>query len=119
VQQALQPSLTAGAPSARSPRSASTAGGRLASGAVRLARLVSAAVAALLLLAIAIYRALLSPVLAQIAGGGCRFEPTCSVYAAESIRRAGPWRGGRRALARLLRCHPFHPGGFDPPVSSG
>lgn len=44
----------------------------------------------------------------------CRFEPSCSVYAAESIRRYGALRGGWRALRRISRCHPWNPGGLDP-----
>ncbi len=44
----------------------------------------------------------------------CRFYPTCADYAAEALRRHGLVRGGPMAAARLLRCHPLHPGGFDP-----
>lgn len=44
----------------------------------------------------------------------CRFEPTCSVYAYQAIERHGIWRGVGLAAGRLLRCHPFRPGGFDP-----
>ncbi|MEM1023919.1 MAG: membrane protein insertion efficiency factor YidD [Myxococcota bacterium] len=60
------------------------------------------------------YRRLLSPVL-QGLGASCRFHPSCSVYAMAVIERHGAWRGTRLALARLARCHPGHPGGFDPP----
>ena len=44
----------------------------------------------------------------------CRFSPTCSEYAAQAILRHGPARGLGMALWRLCRCHPFHPGGYDP-----
>ena len=44
----------------------------------------------------------------------CRFSPTCSEYAAQAILRHGPVRGLGMALWRLCRCHPFHPGGYDP-----
>ena len=63
-----------------------------------------------LLVAIDAYRALLAP----LVGGYCRFTPSCSLYAAEAIQRHGARRGSALALKRLLRCHPFHPGGFDP-----
>jgi putative membrane protein insertion efficiency factor len=62
------------------------------------------------LLAVEAYRVTLSPLL----GGYCRFFPSCSVYASEAIRRHGLKKGCGLALKRLLRCHPFHPGGFDP-----
>lgn len=44
----------------------------------------------------------------------CRYTPTCSAYAIEALQRHGPVRGGWLALKRLLRCHPFREGGFDP-----
>jgi len=44
----------------------------------------------------------------------CRFYPTCSQYALEAIGKYGVWRGGYLTLRRLLKCHPFHPGGYDP-----
>ena len=44
----------------------------------------------------------------------CRFEPTCSVYAREAIARHGLARGAALSVGRLVRCHPFHRGGFDP-----
>lgn len=43
----------------------------------------------------------------------CRFYPTCSHYGLEAIERFGPIKGGYLTLKRLLKCHPFHPGGFD------
>ena len=48
-------------------------------------------------------------------GGGCRFYPSCSNYALEAIHLHGALRGGWLTLLRLSKCHPFHPGGFDPP----
>lgn len=65
---------------------------------------------------LAVYRAVLSPVLHAVTGraGACRFQPTCSEYAQIALAQHGPWRGGWLAIRRLLRCHPLHPGGFDP-----
>lgn len=46
--------------------------------------------------------------------GVCRYNPTCSTYAIEAIRLHGPVRGSSLAARRILRCHPWHPGGDDP-----
>lgn len=59
---------------------------------------------------IATYRRWISPLL----GPRCRFVPSCSAYAHEAIRRYGLWRGGWMSARRLARCHPWHPGGYDP-----
>ncbi|MEE4381475.1 MAG: membrane protein insertion efficiency factor YidD [Pseudomonadales bacterium] len=65
---------------------------------------------AVLLFLLRVYRRWLSPLL----GPHCRFHPTCSAYAVEAIERHGALRGSALALRRVLRCHPLHPGGFDP-----
>jgi putative membrane protein insertion efficiency factor len=56
------------------------------------------------------YKAAVSPLLPP----SCRFVPTCSEYAMEAVEKYGALRGGWMGVRRLLRCHPFHPGGFDP-----
>jgi hypothetical protein len=60
---------------------------------------------------IQLYRAVLSPLLGNV----CRFEPSCSRYAAACIEGHGVLRGGLLSIVRLCKCHPFHPGGYDPP----
>jgi putative membrane protein insertion efficiency factor len=66
--------------------------------------------ARLLMLPITGYRRLVSPVL----GPRCRFAPSCSEYALEAIAEHGALRGLWLAAARIARCHPFNPGGYDP-----
>jgi uncharacterized protein len=63
-----------------------------------------------------LYKYALSPVLHSLGGvtGACRFQPTCSEYAAIAVSEYGIMRGGWMALWRLVRCHPFCKGGFDP-----
>jgi uncharacterized protein len=56
------------------------------------------------------YQRWISPLLPP----SCRFSPSCSEYAAGAVERFGLVHGGWLALRRLLRCHPFHPGGYDP-----
>mgnify|MGYP000971434863 CR=1 FL=1 len=64
----------------------------------------------LLLLLVQFYRGCISP----LTPPSCRYYPTCSAYAMEAIERYGARRGAWMALRRILRCHPFHRGGYDP-----
>lgn len=73
----------------------------------RLGKIVSMPV----ILAIRLYQVTISPLL----GPRCRFEPSCSQYAIDAISSKGLLRGGWMGFLRLLKCHPFHPGGYDPP----
>jgi uncharacterized protein len=69
-------------------------------------------IAAVCLIAvIRLYQVTVSPLL----GPACRFEPSCSRYMVESIKRYGLVSGVNRGLRRFLRCHPWNPGGYDPP----
>ena len=66
---------------------------------------------ALLIGLIRVYQYTLSPLLGNV----CRFEPSCSVYFIEAVRKYGAVRGACRGIWRILRCHPWNPGGYDPP----
>lgn len=60
---------------------------------------------------IRVYQWLISPML----GPRCRFDPTCSTYFVESVRKYGVIRGSLRGMWRIIRCNPWFPGGYDPP----
>lgn len=66
---------------------------------------------AVLISLVIVYKLTLSPLL----GRHCRFTPTCSAYFRASVEKHGAVRGALKGLARIARCHPWHPGGYDPP----
>ncbi|MBN2193575.1 MAG: membrane protein insertion efficiency factor YidD [Polyangiaceae bacterium] len=68
-------------------------------------------VARVLIRLIRLYQLVLAPLLGPV----CRFEPSCSRYTMQCIEGHGALRGSWLGLRRLLKCHPFHPGGYDPP----
>ena len=65
----------------------------------------------MLVLLVRVYQWTLSP----FVGRQCRFQPTCSNYFIEAVRKYGALRGTWLGIRRIGRCHPFHPGGYDPP----
>jgi putative membrane protein insertion efficiency factor len=65
----------------------------------------------LLIAAVRVYQWTLSPLIGQ----HCRFEPTCSAYFIAAVQKYGAVRGAWRGALRICRCHPFQPGGYDPP----
>ncbi len=71
----------------------------------------SDALAGLLILAIRAYQVTLSPWIGPV----CRFEPSCSRYMIGALRKYGLLKGVWKGTGRVLRCHPWHPGGYDPP----
>ncbi len=68
------------------------------------------ALSAVLQLPVWFYRLCISPLLPP----SCRFTPTCSQYAVEAIKKHGPFKGGKLAIRRILRCHPWGGSGYDP-----
>lgn len=64
-----------------------------------------------LIFLVRIYQFTLSP----LVGRQCRFQPTCSHYFIGAVRKYGAVSGSLRGIWRICRCHPFHPGGYDPP----
>ncbi len=69
------------------------------------------ALVGLLVLLIRLYQVTISPLLGPV----CRFHPSCSRYMIEALNKYGLIRGLWKGTGRLLRCHPWHPGGYDPP----
>lgn len=74
-------------------------------------KLCDRAASAVLIAGVLVYKCTLSPLL----GRHCRFQPTCSTYFRQAVEKHGAIRGAARGLARICRCHPWNPGGYDPP----
>lgn len=64
----------------------------------------------ILIAVIKLYKFVISPIFPS----SCRFYPTCSTYAIEAIEKFGVGKGSVLAVKRIFKCHPFHPGGYDP-----
>jgi len=77
----------------------------------RMARMAGEIPSALVIALIRVYQKTLSPLLGPV----CRFEPSCSQYMVGAIRKYGLIWGVGKGLRRLAKCHPWHPGGYDPP----
>ena len=77
----------------------------------RSCRALIAAPGSALIVLVRLYQLCVSPLL----GPRCRFQPTCSVYLIESVRKYGVIKGLWHGILRICRCHPWHPGGYDPP----
>jgi uncharacterized protein len=77
----------------------------------RIAKAVWQLPSTVLIAAARVYQWTLSPLI----GRHCRFEPTCSAYFIQAVQKYGAVRGTWRGVKRISRCHPFQPGGYDPP----
>lgn len=64
----------------------------------------------LIIALVKLYRFMISPVLPS----NCRFTPSCSEYSIEALKEYGAVKGSYLTIKRILKCHPFHPGGYDP-----
>ncbi|MCE9533466.1 MAG: membrane protein insertion efficiency factor YidD [Planctomycetes bacterium] len=64
-----------------------------------------------IVLLVKIYRLIVRPLLPPL----CRFQPSCSEYMILAVHKYGPFRGACKGVCRICRCHPWHPGGYDPP----
>lgn len=77
----------------------------------RVIRFVVQLPAKLLIIGVRGYQIFLSPIF----GRACRFTPTCSAYFIQAVEKYGAIRGSFKGIRRICRCHPWNPGGFDPP----
>jgi putative membrane protein insertion efficiency factor len=72
---------------------------------------LSALLGSFLIALVRVYQIALRPLLPPV----CRFTPSCSEYFIEAVRKYGPLAGAWKGAGRICRCHPWHPGGYDPP----
>lgn len=77
----------------------------------RIAQFVLHLPATVMIVMVRGYQLFISPLL----GKHCRFEPSCSQYFILAVQKYGALRGAWKGTLRICRCHPFHPGGYDPP----
>jgi hypothetical protein len=77
----------------------------------RVVHATRAVLESILILAVRGYQIMLRPLLPSC----CRFTPSCSEYFIGAVRKYGPLRGPWKGICRIARCHPWHPGGYDPP----
>jgi putative membrane protein insertion efficiency factor len=77
---------------------------------IKTKKKIMRAISQLFVILIKFYRKWISP----LKKPSCRFYPTCSLYAIQALDKYGPFKGSYLAVRRILKCHPFHPGGYDP-----
>jgi putative membrane protein insertion efficiency factor len=77
----------------------------------RVLAAVSNFLSLILICMVRFYQIALSPLLPQV----CRYDPSCSQYFILAVRKFGPIYGSWKGVCRVCRCHPWHPGGYDPP----
>lgn len=76
----------------------------------RIAGFVRGLLKKIIILLIRGYQIFISPIMP----GKCRFYPTCSTYFVQAVEKHGPFKGSLLGIKRILKCHPFHEGGYDP-----
>ena len=78
---------------------------------MRILKMISKGINLILIGLVRFYRKFISPMKIR---SSCRYIPTCSQYALEALQKYGPFKGSYLAIRRILRCNPFHEGGYDP-----
>ncbi|MCS7015125.1 MAG: membrane protein insertion efficiency factor YidD [Gemmatales bacterium] len=89
--------------------------GQVGSSTTERRSIVSRWCCGLVIILVKLYRLMVRPILLVVFGPCCRFEPSCSEYMLQAVRKYGPLRGVAKGLGRIARCHPWSAGGYDPP----